>query len=270
MSTQYDTINLRHRADFRIKIASNLYWVPVNILGRSRFTNFELRKLTLCKSASEIQSLELNVYEAIQLFQCVNPFLEENDIIYYEYDGKIWQLNKSGRYAVESGKGCCSAAATWLNYIVQKKYQSRGYIFITRPNASGHIMNYIYENKKYYIIDMTTQIRSNACAVPVETGNFSDYCAAAIYTGICYEAESLSDFVKYHNRLNLAADYKMSYFSLEATEAIPASCVEQKDGEMRLFTSGEYRSILYSNIHYVRVKDFYIPDKYVEYTEKYK
>lgn len=36
---------MRADADFNLKIIKDLYWVPVNVLGRSRYSNNEMKKI---------------------------------------------------------------------------------------------------------------------------------------------------------------------------------------------------------------------------------
>lgn len=270
LDSSYDTINLRHTAKFKTRISNNLFWVPVNRLGNSRFTNQELYQLTNEKSADEVKLLGLNAYEAIQLFQCVRPFNETNDIVYFQNGGKTWQLHKSGRYAVETGEGCCSSAAAWFNYVIQNRYPDRGYIKYVRPDASGHIMNYIYMDHHYYIIDMTTQIHTNAHLVPVENGDIQCYCASTLYTGICYEAESLLDFARYHCKIQQTAGFKFSYFSMEPYDATPPTCTTIRNQTVYISTTGYYKSILLNNVGVTNEDDFELPPYLITYSNHYK
>lgn len=270
LHTSYDTINLRHGADFKTQIAKDLFWVPVNVLGSSRFTNEEIYALTARKPADKIRSLGFNAYEAIQLFQCVRLFEETNDIVYFQAGERTWEMHKSGKYAVETGEGCCASAAAWFNYVIQNRYPDRGYIQYIRPDGSGHTMNYIYTNQHYYIIDLTTQIHTNAPYVPIENGDIKEYCSAQLYTGICFMTKMLLNFARYHCRIQQTAGLKFSYFSMEPYEALPPVCTAFQGDILHIYTLGCCNSILLNNMELQTKGGFKLPRRWIAYSDDYK
>ena len=40
-----DTWNLRDSADFEIRVADDVWWVPANVLGRTRYTNEQIASI---------------------------------------------------------------------------------------------------------------------------------------------------------------------------------------------------------------------------------
>ena len=149
---------------------------------------------------------------------------ECNDVVSFSYDRLEWQLHKSGRYAYETNEGCCATSAAWLNYIVEYTYHERGYLHFLRPDGSGHVLNYILLNGKYYIIDMTALTKENAKFAPVETGLKKDYVSSKFYTGICAQANNLMDYVNFHRRFQMTKGYEFSYLSKSPVSALSPNC----------------------------------------------
>lgn len=217
-----------HESCFLTRISPNLYWVPFNSLGKSRYRNDEMRLVISKKKPDEIKALKLNLYEAIQLFQA-SGFQEVNDIERYDENGTIWEIHKSGKFAVEANQGCCSTAAAWLNYVVSEKYPQRGYLHYIRPDGSGHVANYLNVENYYYIVDMTTQTSNNVDGSPKETGVIRDYLASEYNTGICFRANSLLDFARYHARIQKTKGFHFSYFEIPPDLALPPCYIEYID-----------------------------------------
>lgn len=264
-----DTINLRSHAIFNTRISNELSWVPVNTLGFPRYSIEKLFEITSDKSAKQLQDMQFNLYEAIELFQMCFRFRETNDIVIYNDGIYNWQLHKSGRYAIETNNGCCSSAATWLNYIIKKTYSNRGYIHIIRPDGSGHIINYIKYNEYYYIIDMTTQIYSNAIYTPIETGRIEDYRLSKFYTGVCYKTSDIIHYVNYHSRIQKIYGYNFSYFLLSSYDAIPPTYSIVKNNTCYFYTMNEYIPLKFNNVIYTICDNIYLPRKYYKYTKNY-
>ena len=251
-----DTINLRHNAAYETQIYKNVYWVPVNVLGKTRYTNDEMAHEIRKYTVEQIRDLKFSVYEAIQYFQLVMRFQETNDIVFYKHMGHNWQLHKSGRYAYETNCGCCASSAAWLNYVIEKTYPDRGYFHFIRQNGSGHVLNYIKDNGNFYIIDMSTQTYENAKYVPVENGNMKQYIASQLYSGICYKTTSLLDFVKYHRKVYVHKGLNVSYLLKPPTSALPPSCIEWNNGELTLYEPTLSYLLSIRNFRYVVVDEF--------------
>jgi hypothetical protein len=215
----YDTINLIHNADFEVLVSKDLYWVPVNVLGRTRYKNSDMKKL--CNALpEEKQSMRLNLYEAVQLFQ-VGQFVEKIDTKKIEYYGLVWEHHKPGYFAVLSNFGCCSSIAAWLDYILAYQYTQRGYFEFTRPDGCGHVFNYIYYHNFYYIIDLTAMIYNKATFCSRETGSKPDLIKSKLITGHCYKTNNLENFVKYHSRIQKFHNFEFLYYKTISMPYLP-------------------------------------------------
>jgi hypothetical protein len=63
-----DTINLRKKETFEIEVSPNIFWIPVNSLGHTRYTDEEIKSILVLSPNEKRQKIN-NLYEAIQLFQ---------------------------------------------------------------------------------------------------------------------------------------------------------------------------------------------------------
>jgi hypothetical protein len=237
-SESYDTINLVHNADFEVFVSKDLYWVPVNVLGKTRFKNSDMEKL-VDKKPAEKQAMRFNLYEAIQLFQ-VCQFDDKEDVLNIEYKGMGWEHHKPGYFAVLSNFGCCSSIATWLDYIVSYQYKERGYLEFTRPDGTGHVINFIYHKDFYYIIDISAMVYNRAAFCRKESGNKQDLLKSKYITGRCYKTNNLANFVKYHSRIQKFHNIEFLYYKIAAMPYIPPISVKVfPNKSIELFVSVE-------------------------------
>lgn len=234
-----DTINLRSRASFSIQIFRKLHWVPFNVLGKSRYSNDDLKEVLVERNVQYIKAMKLNLYEAIQLFQMVFEFQEYQDILLKTVNNRTWQFHKSGCDAVKSNRGCCATAASWIRCVTEPMYQEQGYIHILRPNGSGHYMNYIYSDG-FYFFDMTAQIKKYAFFAPRETGLLKDYWAAKYPFGVCLFSPTIEDFVQYHNRLHIFRGHNLTYSNIGGNEYIPPVSIVYAKDKVKCFASSDY------------------------------
>ena len=86
-----------------------------------------------------------------------------------------------------------------------------GYIFFVRHDTSNHALNYIYLNGNYYIFDSSAFVYGDLDNVAVEDGNINTI-KSKIISSICFEANKLHDFVKFHKRIHLYNNHKFLYF----------------------------------------------------------
>ena len=99
----YNVRGLRHDVDFRVPLVNDLYWVPLNILGRSRYTNSEILTMKGLE-VNKVKELIDNPYEAFQYLNMIN-FTETKDV-YYSSDGSIdWEHHINGYEAIEKNRG---------------------------------------------------------------------------------------------------------------------------------------------------------------------
>jgi hypothetical protein len=215
----FDTINLVHNADFEVMISHNLCWVPVNVLGFTEYTNYDVSEFLNCAPLEKSLIIK-NVYEAIQLLQ-ISGFQDKDDVIKKAFNGNLWEHHKPGYHAVLSNYGCCSSVASWLNYLINGKYPETGYIGFFRPDVSGHVINYIYKNNWYYIIDISAMENNFIMDCCKETGNRLDLLKAKYITGCCYKTTDVSYFVKFHSRIQKYHNFEFLYYKVPSVPYLP-------------------------------------------------
>jgi hypothetical protein len=187
----YDTINLRIEADYEIEVADDVYWVPVNQLGGSRLTNYDISKL-ITLTPGQKQSKINTLYEAIQLYQASN-FRG----VFDNYMTEIWNFHKPGHHAVRTNEGCCASNSNWLSYFLYTKYEQMGFIHYSQSNGSGHIMNYIFHNGWYYFIDMMMYRTDSLPFAGKETGTINGYKDKELISGNLHKSKMPISYVNY-------------------------------------------------------------------------
>jgi hypothetical protein len=213
-SESYDTINLIHDADFEVMVSKDLYWVPVNTLGKPRYRNGDMQKF-VSMTPEEKRSMKFNLYEAIQLLQ-ICRLKEKLDVLKLEHNGTVWEHHRPGYFAVLTNYGCCSSIAAWLEYIIEFQYEQRGYVHFTRPDGTGHVLNFIFYHGFYYIVDLTAMLDDRAALCCKETGNKADFVKSKYVTGCCYKTGNLSNFVKFHSRIQKYHNFEFLYYRTAA------------------------------------------------------
>ena len=229
----YDCNNLIANATFRTKISPGLYWVPFNIFGFPTRTTEECKKL-ISLSPHEKQIRINNIYDAVQLFQ-VSQFVDELDVIFESIENQLWEFHKPGILSVKDNHGCCSSAASWLNYMIDLIYPEKGYISFLRPDNTGHVINYILYNGIYYIIDMSSMAIPNVSRLCPETGVLNDYLAAKVVTGVCFETNDLNNFVKFHSKIQKYRGYLFHYYMTNPLEYFPTSLIPRQKTTIYLY-----------------------------------
>lgn len=117
----FDTINLRYSANYEVFISPDVYWVPYNFLGKSKYTNTEMKKL-FAESKEEIEKKITFPYEIAQFLQ-VNSFTKKIDIFYSKIDNLEWELHRDGSDVLISHEGCCSTYAGLFIYLLKNNYE---------------------------------------------------------------------------------------------------------------------------------------------------
>ena len=189
-----DLETLRYDADYSIKVADGVYWVPVRSLGKSDYTNAQMQSI-LTDTPEEKQAEIDTLYEALQLYQ-IGAFSASDDNIRIGENGIDWEYHKPGYHAVRTNQGCCATDSNWLRYILDGDYDEVGYMAISQRDGSGHIFNYIKMDGWYYFIDLT-HYRTDWVATAVESGNLNDYYSSDFVLGNLHRVRSVKDYVNY-------------------------------------------------------------------------
>lgn len=238
-ASDYDTYNLRSDANFKMKIENDVYWVPANALGDSRYTNEQIAQIALL-SPEEKQKKISTLYEALQLFQISN-FKPSGDNIRIEENGINWEHHKPGYQAVRTNEGCCATDSSWLNYILKNDYDELGFVSYSFEDGNGHVFNYIKEKDYYYVIDLTRYTNQLGPTMTIETGIPEDFnffgCVVRVKSLSVY---AMQNFLKQRNPPGL-------YTSYSADLVVPVDSVF-KDAEMFITLPGNKKvKILFDN-----------------------
>lgn len=153
-----DTWNLRDSADFEIRVADDVWWVPANVLGRTRYTNEQIASIVK-ESPRVKKALIGNLYEAIQLYQ-ISDFAgasgsEANVKQLDSVNGYRWEQHTPGYYAILLNQGNCATDTNWLIYLLEDDFEEWGTFHYQDSDGGGHVINYFYRDGFYYFIDMT-------------------------------------------------------------------------------------------------------------------
>lgn len=195
-----DTWNLRDSADFEIRVADDVWWVPANVLGKSRYTNEQIASIVNEKPRVK-KALIGNLYEAIQLFQICDfsGADDDNDGGRDPYLYIWWEKHTPGYYAVYINHGGCATDTNWLIYLLEDDYDDWGTMHFQKSDGSGHVINYFHVDGFYYFIDMThyrNDFNPNTRSA-VEDGNKNTYRNTDFILGNIHKASSPEAYVNY-------------------------------------------------------------------------
>lgn len=220
---------LRNEANFEVKLYKDLTWVPVNSLGKGRYTNIESVNALLLPPTDR-RKLFGNLYEVLQSFLLSN-FKYIMDVEYSDFKGVIWEIHKTAEEIVYSNSGCCYAVASWVKYFLDEIYEENGFLSFVRPNGTGHVMNYIRHNGWYYVIDLTPYVLSEKYKMFYESGNKIDYLRSNNVTGILTKCKELKSYALYYDRLQSVGGFNFIYFISKEKNVVPIA-IRQTDNKI--------------------------------------
>lgn len=196
IKTLSDTPNLRLNADFDIEVVDGVYWIPINSLGKTRYSNEQIVAM-INQSPEQKQAAIRTLFEAIQLYQ-VSKFKGVYDNIKIEENGILWEHHKPGYDSVRTNEGCCASDASWLIYLLKNDYDEIGTCGFGQHDGNGHIINYIKHNGWYYFIDMMQYRLDSIPTSGTETGLIKDYQKAYEQAaGNFHRAKSIKSYIEY-------------------------------------------------------------------------
>lgn len=245
-------MHLREGAHFEVPLAYGIYWVPVSMLGGTRYTNEEIRDFI--GDSPEIKRQRVDtLYEAVQLFVLSN-FTESLDVIYHQENDHGWEFHKPGYYAVRDNTGCCSSDSAWLKYLLEGKYQEIGYFAYYRINQTGHVFNYIYSDGWYYLYDMCTVTQEHISTALKETGDKYDFYRAPYITGAMIKCKSLDDYSRYLRKVFLRSGQENFYLSYNTME-VPPTAIEKVNNTIYMYLPKDIKVILLNQTD--KVQNYY-------------
>ena len=192
----YDTPNLRFNADFNIEVADGVFWVPVNCLGKTKYSNKQIAAM-VSQSPEQKQASIRTLFEAVQLYQ-ISKFKGIYDNIKISEQGIEWEHHKPGYDSVRTNEGCCASDAAWLTYILKNDYDEIGTCGFGQHDGNGHIINYIKHDGWYYFIDMMQYRLDSLPTSGTETGQIKDYLKAyEAAGGNFHRSKHIENYVDY-------------------------------------------------------------------------
>lgn len=218
--------NLQKKAIFKTKISKDLYWVPANCLSNCKVNN------------SNVKDEPHNLFELLCLFQ--KQGLEEcydDRILKIDKESSLeWEFFDSPEIIVKHYKrGHCAVFSIWLNFYLKKMYNHCGYIEIIRDkNRSWHVINYVYIDGLYYIIDPNVYIKKYSKVVPVENGEFCTYAKSKLITGGILQTSNLDSFVNYYQKYISLADSSYLFLKFN-TYKLPAFSIEERNNVYNVY-----------------------------------
>ena len=233
VNTDKDIENLRHDAEFQMILADGVWWVPVSVLGTSRYTNREIAEMV--EHSPEQKQEEIStLYEAIQLYK-ISGYTYTRDNTYVWDGDNRWENHKPGRDSVRTNTGCCAAEANWLNYILNGDYEQMGFLAYCIIDDEGHAFNYIYKDGYYYFVDLTGYVADTKLNA-LENGYPASYQNSGTLTGNLIKAKSPEVFVKYYVDMKLNAPNL--FFLYQAEDMPPTSGTEIEGRQIAIYPEG--------------------------------
>lgn len=241
-----NTVNLRENANFEVPVGKNIIWVPYNILGKTKWTNDELREMNKL-SVDEIQKCITVPYEIAQFVQA-NQYKKKLDIKFVYLSGRKWELHRNGKSVLNKKKGCCSTYASLFNFLLSDNFCNIYSLCIVANDGWGHAINYIKLNGCYYFFDISSQICEYVHFIPKETGDKADFAKRKILTGCCFKAITVNDFINFFMKYQRLKQNERSFvFYSTRTISIPPICFQQRGSYTEIFMK---QKDIYS-IHYI-------------------
>lgn len=204
-----DIGNYLNDGTFRIRVHHGVYWVPLNTLGKTRYTNDEMRSISRL-SAREKRLSIANLYEAVQLFQ-LSGFKGMFDNQHYDIDGHRWEVHKPPEEAVFSNEGCCATDTNWLAYMLNSRYDHIGAFCYGNADMNGHITTYIRHNGLYYFIDMMMCREDSQSTFCAEGASLAEW-ENEEWAGFLYESHNLVDYCLFTKERMKAKNRDVPYF----------------------------------------------------------
>ena len=217
----YDCMHLRNDAEFETKIGKNIFWVPVNTLGKTRYTNDEIYQMITLSPCEKKNNIG-NLYESIQLFLISKFHYQDNDTKKF-INNHCWEYFKDGISSLQDNQGSCAASSEWLKYLLKDKYECVGYIGYIKNTGEKHFFNYIFHQGSYYIYDLYPLNVEYLEFALLETGKLQDFIGAKYTTGALIKCNSLIEYADYFRRFQLLRGIDYYFFYEDGNRLSPCS-----------------------------------------------
>lgn len=224
--------NYVHSAAFVTEVWPGVEWVPLNVLGGTRYTNEEMGRIAML-SAEEKKRYIHTLYEAVQLFQ-ISDFRGKFDNIDHQTDGMRWQEHKTPEDAVRTNCGCCATDTNWLAYFIADVYDEVGSFCYANLDGNGHITTYICSAGEYYFLDMMMCRQDSQAYFGKESGNLEELMGTE-WAGFLYRTKDPVNFCAFNiDRFRAKGRSVPFAFYLRETPFVTATGLHQ-DGSDYVF-----------------------------------
>lgn len=231
--------------EFETEVYPGVYWVPINILGKSRYTNDEMKEISELPMERKKEKIS-NLYEAVQLFQISGFKGSLDNENHWVTDNELWQTHKTQEDAVFSNEGCCATDTNWLAYFIKDKYDFVGSFCYANTDGNGHITTYIQQDKYYYFLDMMMCRKDSQEFLCQEDGVLSGLLNSE-WAGFLYKCEKPLDFCRFNISRFKSQKRNIPYcFYMRKTNCVAATGVRfEKEKVTFLIPQDEEPAILY-------------------------
>ena len=237
----WNSSNLRKNVKFSTQVFKGVNWIPLNTLGESRYSDskmkiFALLKKTYYFSNDDIIKKINTLYDALQFLQ-VNNFKVENDNVFFYGNGIKWEAHKSGNDALQNNKGCCASVAATICTLLKSNYDVVKMIVIIALKGSCHVLNYIENDGKKYVVDAYAMTNKYKKYVPSETGKFRDFVSSKLHTGVLLEIDNLQAFFGFYRRYFIKRNDCYDFFLVD-DEIVPCISLNRTSDSINLIIKG--------------------------------
>ncbi|MDE6947170.1 MAG: hypothetical protein K2P14_08315 [Anaeroplasmataceae bacterium] len=241
-----DYSNLRKNAKFSTQVYKGVIWVPLNTLGKSKLCGLDIRRLLLLKKIhndyNEIIKKVNTLYDAIQYLQKSNYKNTDDNQFTYE-DGVNWEHHTSGYESLRNNGGCCASVAAAICTLLKDNYDIVNMIVVIALNGSCHVLNYIENCGKKYIVDAYAMTNEYKKYVPLETGELKDFVSAKLHTGVLLEIDSLQSFFDFYRRYFIKRKDCYDFFQIDGGR-VPSISLDRRSNCIELMILGSSMKLI--------------------------
>jgi hypothetical protein len=216
----YNIENLKNDAHFEIPIYSDIFWVPYNCLGKTKYTNNDMIELINC--GDNIKNILTTPYEIAQYIKNAR-FIRFDDCI---VDKNIY-MHQSGYSALIKKRGSCSSFSGAFYYLLHDIYTTYN-LCILNNKGTGHAMNIIKQGDYFYFFDLYSQLSEFSENAAVESGNKIDFTRSGNMFASCLKTYKVENYFKLIEKKNVFKKREWFYF-LSKADVLPSLEIEHDD-----------------------------------------
>jgi hypothetical protein len=226
---------------FNIEVFPEVFWVPINILGKSNFSENEIENILLLTPDEKKQKSKFK-------------YIIDNIRILESETSILWELSKPGYHSVRTNMGCCTSDTNWLVYLLNGTYKTIGSFNYTYFDGGGHITSYIKHEGWYYFFDMTSQNTDNLPLAGEDNGDIDDY-RSHYFNCYLHRTKNIRSYCDYMDSL-LTSKPLFYYITEGDNKGIGKKYKWQKNDDIFSIEIDDiYRHHIYNNLATVFIAD---------------